>query len=81
MPVINRSTRPFSEPGTKLQHPWRFTLGQHVHVLGTHTSTLQVVGGTLLHGFPHLHALDIWGATWQIPQIHASSTPLVFRKG
>lgn len=81
MPIINRSTLFTPEPDTKLRHPWRFTLGQHVHVIGAHTSTLQVIGGELCNGFPHLHLLDIWGATWKIPQLHASSSPLVFRKG
>lgn len=81
MPAPRHSGLLHPEPDLRPQHPWRFSLGQHIHVLGTHTSTLLVTGGELWLGFPHLHAVDAHGQTWRIPQLHASSTPINFRKG
>jgi hypothetical protein len=78
--TLRRSGPVHPEPDLKPQYPWRFSIGQFIHALH-HTTTLQVTGGELWMGCPHLHAVDIHGKTWRIPQLHASSTPINFRKG
>lgn len=67
-------------PGVMAAHPWRFVLGQHVYLAGsTPTRTLEVVGGELHRGFPHLHLRDIYGHTHRVPQLAASSKPISLR--
>lgn len=76
MPTIpSRAVALAAEPGPTLAYPWRFTLGQHIYALG-HINSVQVVGGELWLGFPHLHCADWSGKTWRIPQIHCSAKPI-----
>lgn len=74
-PVLSSTTRPANNPSTRIVYPWRFRLGEWVHVRGHqwHRRTVQVVGGVLHHGFPHLDVRTASGQYWRIPQIHVTA--------
>jgi hypothetical protein len=67
-------------PGEMQSHPWRFTLGQSVYLAGRPPSlTYLVTGGFIHNGFPHLLLSDSLGNRIQVPQLCASSKPIVVR--
>lgn len=69
-------------PSEQRNYPWRFRLGDSVHVAGHPLdATFTVTGGELWLGFPHLQLLDEAGKLWRIPQLHCSSKPINYRKG
>jgi len=75
MPTIPSRRTPLApEPTATRTHPWRFTLGDTIYALG-HPASFTVVGGELWLGCPHLHAVDIDGRTWRLPQLHCASRP------
>ena len=90
---LRRKSKPFAtvtstehllypEPGHDRKYPWRFCLGDEVYIWRHNQEfTYRVVGGELWLGCPHLHCEDVLGQKWRIPQIHASSKTIAFKKG
>lgn len=75
-------TKHAPEPGTERCYPWRFKVGDYVHVLNApREGSFQVVGGELWMGCPHLHCQALDGSTWRIPQLRCSAKPITFQKG
>lgn len=68
---------------TPCPFPWRFRIGEAVHVLGHPLhDTFTITGGELWVGWPHYHLYDHrTGVTLRVPQIHCSTKPLSYRKG
>lgn len=64
-------------PADHPRYPWRFSLGDNIYLLRrTQDTTFEVIGGELHLRCPHLHVRDVLGATWRVPQLHASSKPI-----
>jgi hypothetical protein len=81
-PLPPPNARLTPEPGEKRAYPWRFRVNDRVYLLShPFEQTFTVIGGELWMGFPHLKVLDLDGKCWRVPQIHASSKPITFRKG
>ena len=80
MPTIQRAHTSAREPGELRSYPWRFKLGDGAYVLGRpQDRSLEVVGGELWMGFPHLLLRDHEDDIWRVPQLHCSSKPITFR--
>lgn len=82
-PIPKSPLRKTEAPSDKRVYPWRFVIGQSIyvlpvengHVLRDREELVDVVGGELWMGAPHLHVRDAYGVTWRVPQIHCSSLP------
>jgi len=61
------------------QHPWRYRIGQYVHVWGfSQDLSFRIIGGELLgeYRWPHYHLEAPDGDKWTVPQMHLSSKSL-----
>lgn len=64
-----------AHPSTTHHYPWRFTLGEWVHVVGfPQNRTYRVEGGRIHRGFPLYILRSSSGEEQRIFQIHLSST-------
>ena len=83
IPTIPMTQAPEPTETAPCPYPWRFRIGELVHVLGRALQdTYTVVGGELWMGFPHYKLYDHrTGTTWRVPQIHCSTKPLTYKKG
>lgn len=60
-------------PGPSPIHPWRFRLGEWVHVRGFGGLTVRIEDGFFYRGMPHYRVRSTLGDIWKIPQLHISS--------
>ena len=79
--TAQRRPKSTTEPGELRAYPWRFILGQPAYVLGRPQDLpIEVVGGELWMGCPHLRLLDRDGDVWRVAQLHCSSKPITFAR-
>lgn len=68
---------PTLRPAKDLKYPWRFKLGEWVHIRGFGGLTVRIESGFLHRGtMPHYRVRSTIGDHWTIPQIHISSTAI-----
>lgn len=76
-PIVVSPFTPIARaPGHTLIHPWRYRLGEWVHVRGFGGLTVRIEGGFFHRGLPHYRVRTTVGDIWTIPQLHISSNPI-----
>lgn len=65
-----------AKPGAKLQHPWRFKVGEWARVCNfPEDEPVEIVDGSY-HGYmPHFVVRTKSGDYWRIPQLHLRDLP------
>ncbi|MGA0706332.1 MAG: hypothetical protein ACO3P8_12350 [Steroidobacteraceae bacterium] len=74
--AANIDTPAAPKPSRTISHPWRFRVGEWVHVRGFGGLTARIEDGFLHRGMPHFHVRTTIGDVWRVPQIHVSSNPV-----
>jgi hypothetical protein len=60
-----------------LKHPWRFVIGEWVHVLGfPDTKTFRIEAGFFRKGLPIYRLCSSGGEQLEVFQLHISSVPI-----